>query len=236
MTFFKNPCIDTDYVTIVPAARLTDQTYITEDTKKTYDQQGYDGSTEVEDFVIATKPIGHSYCGALTYTAEFEGVVIDDADTPLSYEEDGTETFSIETSDSQYTNSTRAYSVTAEFANYPKDKNSGADQQEISGNIEFLDPCVNLFTFASSDQTDIADDNFSNTEKIFTLTKFDISPTSCINSVTYDCTSVIGPNEVDYTERMCGADNPLGQLDGVFNGDATDGQLKVSATTAEYLS
>ena len=38
---------------------------------------------------------------------------------------------------------------------------------------------------------------------MFTLNKFTVLPLICIDTVTYECTNVVGPNGADFTARMC---------------------------------
>ena len=82
-----------------------------------------------------TYPISHSLCGDLSYTAEFDGGAISTSNRPVSYQEVSTTSFTVETTDTTYTNTTKTYTVIAEFANWPKATNSGADQKQASGTI-----------------------------------------------------------------------------------------------------
>ena len=52
--------------------------------------------------------------------------------------------------------------------------------------------------------------------------------------MTYDCTNVVGPYGINYTTKLCGTGNPLGKMDGIFDGDSSDGVLNLYATVADY--
>ena len=70
----KNPCIDSDYVIINQTALPVGQKYILHDYKLA---GGYKFAHN--SFLIVTSPITHSLCGALTYSATFNGSPIDTA-------------------------------------------------------------------------------------------------------------------------------------------------------------
>ena len=61
------------------------------------------------------------------------------------------------------------------------------------------------------------------------MNKFEIEPAFCAPLVTYDLTSVIGPDGGEYLATL------LIDFDGVYNGDANEGSLSVSAIIPQYI-
>lgn len=68
---------------------------------------------------------------------------------------------------------------------------SGTDTATASGDITFIDPCIEPFTSSSATQsTPAPSDNFSGTKKTKTIDDFNVTPSRC--SYTYSCDSVVG--------------------------------------------
>ena len=63
-----------------------------------------------------TPPSAVSLCGDLTYTPKFDGAVIDNDDQPLAY---NSLSYTIQNSGTAFFNTTKEYSLTAEFTNWP---------------------------------------------------------------------------------------------------------------------
>lgn len=97
---FKNPCLDKDFVEIIPPVLIPYKFLIGSLAPLKFNHA---------PFTIITMPITHTLCGgstfdsALTITPEFNNLVIDSNDEPVSYqEEDGT--FSVFTESTQFLN------------------------------------------------------------------------------------------------------------------------------------
>lgn len=131
-------------------------------------------TTIVEPFSVSTQPTSHNLCGALSYTAEYDDIVIDNTDRPLSYEETAVETFSLQSDDYSNVNTTHTYSLTATFADWSS--SPGVSVEEVSGNIIYNDPCLTLTTFEATTQADIPNDEYSGTIYTWTVTDFNVQP------------------------------------------------------------
>ena len=154
-------------------------------------------------FIIETIPISHDFCGDLTLTPKFNGEEIGSDDSPLSYEEtsDGTG-FTVYTVDHNYFNTTVPYQLAAELTLYRKEFNPGADSKESSSVIFFDYPCTNLFLFEPTDQDDLESDKYTGDPKSFEMTKFQLEPAFCIDGITYDLTSITGPDGNEYKDAL----------------------------------
>ena len=93
--------------------------------------------------------------------------------------------------------------------------------------VTFIDPCLDQFTFSETAQTSPGSDKFTGQQILFELNPFTITPTIC--EVTYACSSVA---RADNAASAVNCDDLT--FDGVFNGDATDGQLTFSADSNAY--
>lgn len=208
----KNPCIDPNFVFVTGPDTLEDVTYIIDDVKKTFTAHGA--------FGISTQPDSHTLCGTdLTLTPKFNSAAL--TGDPMTYD-DAALQFSAESSTGSFIGQTLPYSVTAELANYPA--STGASSKTAAGTIEFIDPCIDPFTFAPTAQTSPGSDNFSGTDIVFTLTDFTITPARCLLS--YACTAVSESGEAT-SSIACGD----------FEGGAAigaDGELVFSASGADY--
>ena len=74
----KNPCIDSNYVTISTAV-LLNQVY------ELYENDPIGFQFTHDPFTVVTTPIAHSLCGSLSYTSTFMAATIDSTSTPVSY-------------------------------------------------------------------------------------------------------------------------------------------------------
>lgn len=173
-------------------------------------------------FTYTTSPNTHTLCGPFEFEAFFKGVAVDDTTAPVKYF--GSEfKFTVFSEDLAIANTTEPFSVTAKFADWPTVTKSATE------NINFLHPCASLFDFQPTEQIDPTDDEYSGTARAFSLTRFTVSPLVCEDTITYACTSVIGPDGEDYTAQLCAG------FDGIFDGDVDEGTLSLTATTAQYL-
>ena len=89
---FTNPCIDTDFVTILNAPFDTLYYTIGDDDAETFTHQ---------EFIVFTKPlVGHTLCGDLTYTPYYDDQPLEPTG-PVSYDPAARE-FSVKTADPSY--------------------------------------------------------------------------------------------------------------------------------------
>ena len=106
---FNNPCIDTDFVTIV-APTFLEQDYIINDDPEAFPVHA--------PFTVSTVPIVHDFCGSLTLVATFNGAPVDG--DPLSYSEADRQ-FTADSDDTTLIGEIKPFAVNAEFSEYPKD-------------------------------------------------------------------------------------------------------------------
>ena len=122
---------------------------------------------------------------------------------------------------------TKPYVLTAEFAFFPRATNSGAPSVSQTNNIEFTDPCIETFTFASTEQDSPGSDNYSGSEIVFNLTPFTITPTIC--EVEYYCTNVVRKYDV-----LSESDISCSDLTNDASMRLIDGKLTFSINTDDY--
>ena len=77
----KNPCIDSEYVSIVSSALPDSLVYVLH----SYDQDAKFSFTH-DPFSIDYKPFDHDLCGTLSYASTFNGNSIDANSEPVSYD------------------------------------------------------------------------------------------------------------------------------------------------------
>ena len=139
----KNPCIDPDYVKILPVALPTGTEYILHDFEPTAKFE-----FTHSPFTVDTKPlVGHSLCGPLSYEATFRGSPIDASSEPMSYT--GTSnTFAIYSEDDNLIG-LQPITMVASFTQYSQ-INAGP---AITTDILIIDPCVDPFDLVNPGQT-----------------------------------------------------------------------------------
>lgn len=131
---FNNPCIDTEFVNILPPnPLLQDQDYIIHATAELFPVH--------EPFKVSTVPIGHEFCGDLTIVAKFNDFVIDGNNSdPLTYNEANRQ-FTAFSDNADLILDIIPYSLEAEFKDYPKRNNPTVSTAETRANVEFDNPC-----------------------------------------------------------------------------------------------
>ena len=107
------------------------------------------------------------------YFPKFDGERLD-GDDPLTYDA-ATNTFTAGVSnDGTLIGEIVEYSVCAEFVDYPTegpDAVAGAPTAETVGSIEFINPCIDPFSFTvPASQTNPAPNRYTDTDITFTLT------------------------------------------------------------------
>ena len=105
----KNPCVDQAFVTIMESPLNMLQYELTTGALP-YKAHNF--------FKVVTVPIVHDLCGALTYSATYDGSPITNTDMPLAYEP-STRVFTAESSDVALDMMTKPYTVGAEFTAWP---------------------------------------------------------------------------------------------------------------------
>jgi hypothetical protein len=105
----KNPCLDSDYVTI-EVALFDDLEYTVGTNPVTYNPHAV--------FLVKTVPIIHSLCGVLVYEPRYNGQAL--TNEVLTYAT-GTRKFTVSTDDTSLIGEIVPYSVIATLANYPVD-------------------------------------------------------------------------------------------------------------------
>jgi len=179
---FKNPCIDQSFVQInEPDPPIPDLSYIISSDPKDFAAHSA--------FTISTYPIPHTLCGDIAYSATFDGTAVDS--DPLAYDSD-TRKFTAESSNRDLIGLTKPYAVIATLASYPPSTYSSATSTTKSGTIEFIDPCLDPFTFESTGQTDPASDKYTGSPITYTLTPFTITPAYC--EISYACDDITFEN------------------------------------------
>ena len=172
-------------------------------------------------------PIIHTLCGDFSYSATFDGTAVDG--DPLAYDS-FTRKFTADSDDRSLIGSTKPYAVTATFANWPPSTYSTAPSVTQSSTIEFVDPCLNPFTFVSTGQTDPAPDKYTGNAITYTLTPFTITPAFC--EISYVCDSITFENGAT-SNIACSDLIPAGDL---FDQAGAGGSLTYSIDTAKYLT
>jgi len=179
---FKNPCIDQSFVKInEPDPPIPNLSYIISSDPKEFAAHSA--------FTISTFPTPHTLCGDIAYSATFDGTPVDG--DPLAYDS-ATRKFTANSDDQSLIGSTKTYTVSAKFATWPSSIYSTASSVTKSGTIEFIDPCLDPFTFESTGQTDPASDKYTGNDITYTLTPFTITPDYC--EVSYVCDSITFEN------------------------------------------
>ena len=173
--------------------------------------------------------IDHSLCGELSVEGFFDGLPVDG--DPLMYDA-ATSTFSARTTDGGLIGDEPIilpYSLEAHFVNYPPADNPTVATASATADIEFNNPCWDPFEFAAVAQSGSLTDNYTGNELLFTLDRFTMDPPRC--KIRYECTGVA---------RTDGADSMIScadfAFDGLYDGQATDGQLTFEADSNDYLS
>lgn len=218
-----NPCVDPAFVAIT-APSLDNYEHIV--------SSGSDLKPQHNGFTFTFNPTSHDMCGpaadiVLTVTDDGDNVVPTTgepgADTdPISYNKD-TDQFTLESDDPTLDGVTKTYTITGTLADYPTAPSDSADFD-----VKFVDPCLDPFSLTAPAQNGITD-NFSGVEKTFTLTDFEVVPARC--EIQYTCASVVkDPLRTDEVPLTCD-DLPL---DGVKDGDPTDGTFPVTFDPADY--
>ena len=124
----KNPCIDTNFVTIVtPTGPLTDETYVIDSAAETWSPYS------VGAWSVATSPVTHTLCGGLTITPQYESADLTGAE-PISHNSANDE-FTVVSTDGDLIGETKAYSLVATLTNYPTVTYATADTETLSGTI-----------------------------------------------------------------------------------------------------
>ena len=178
-------------------------------------------------FTINTIPILHSLCGEVEYSATFDGTEVDG--DPLDYDP-VTRKFTADSEDRSLIGLTKPYAVIATFANWPPSTYTSAPSVTGSSTIEFVDPCLNPFTFQSTAQTAPAPDKYTGNAITFTLNPFTITPDYC--EVSYACDSITFEDQPT-SSISC---NDL-TLDGLLFGQTgAGGSLTYLIGSTEYLS
>jgi len=88
-------------------------------------------------------PIPHTLCGNIAYSATFDGTAVNG--DPLDYDS-ATRKFTADSDDQSLIGLTKPYAVIATLSDYPPSKTSVA----ASSTINFVDPCLNPFTFMAT--------------------------------------------------------------------------------------
>ena len=80
----------------------------------------FDDPTEFthESFTLSMTPIEHNLCGDIKVTATFDGLLIELNEMVLSYDA-LTNTFTVDTDDSDLIGEAKPYSLSAELVDYP---------------------------------------------------------------------------------------------------------------------
>ena len=199
-------------------------------TKKTYtiDSIAFTFDPEDEFTVVTTPLVGHTLCGDLSFVAKYDNALMDG--DPMSYNE-VTREFTASSSDGTLIGLIdQPYSVEVEFVTYPLSTYSTVATASAASTIDFINPCLDPFTFTTTTQTKPTpeSDNFSGQEFVFTLTEFELTPERC--EVTYRCTEVKlqgdGASSISCSDLT---------FDGIFDGQETDGKLTFSADSQDYI-
>jgi len=176
-------------------------------------------------FQLTTQPVDHTLCGdpadpaALTLTPSFNTVTIDDMSSPLSWEENGENTFTVETDDRDLAldGPNYPYALAAAITSAPT-----ADIVSVSSTITFLDPCDALDVYMPTDQVDVTTDTYTGDTLYFNLTPFEVEKAVCADTVTYACSVAYEEPFVDVAFLCTG-----------FDGTLEDENLPLSATFAQ---
>ena len=146
-----------------------------------------------------TVPITHTLCGDIAYEGQYRDSAVDG--DPLAYAS-GTRIFTADSDNRDLIGNTYDYSVVATLATYPPSVYPTVTTVTGNGEIIFVDPCLDPFTFVSTAQTNPAGDNYSGSAITFGLTEFTITPDFC--TISYSCKSVA---RLDNGESKLGCEN-----------------------------
>ena len=88
--------------------------------------------------------------------------------------------------------------------------------------LRIKSPCPTLDAFTPTSQTGVTD-NYTSATKYFTLTPFTVEPTLCADSVTYECTGVLGPDNITPYNYLCNS----------WDTDGVNGSLALTASASD---
>ena len=133
--------------------------------------------TPHEAFTVETTPlVGHSLCGDLAYVAKYDGVELDGVNQPLISYDSTTGVFTANSDDETLIDTIGDFSLDVTFANYSPDvaEYAGVTTATSSGQVEFIDPCLDPFEFSTVSQDDPTDADYKFQSSDFTVTQFNI--------------------------------------------------------------
>ena len=204
----KNPCLDSEFVTIV-TADVPDTDYRITDPAKT--------TPPFPAFTYTTQPGTHQLCGTFTYTvtdSDGNPVPTTPGADPITFNS-GDRTFTLDSDDSTLDGTTETYTVTAAFTSY-----SGAETGSDNFDVDYIDPCEEPTALSATSQTGITD-KFTNNLKIFTLNPFSVTPSRCV--IDYSCDGITKDGAAT-SELSC---SDL-DFDGIIDGGDDDGTFKIT--------
>ena len=209
----KNPCLDTDFVSI-SSPGLEELDYIVLSGLK-------DDYPAHADFIVTTSPlVGHSLCGDLRYEARYKGTPVPTTNGApggevLAYDPT-TKQFKVETDDETLIETNEPYSLYVRFDEYDTSNPDYATASEIEAEdiIDFNNPCLDPFDFSATVQSVPSTTNYLPGSSVeWEVTKFNIQPDLC--KVNYTCTSVTYLGDVVVDGEPVNCDDLT--FDGIFN-------------------
>ena len=193
----SNPCFNPSFVSITSAALPTGSTYTLYANSIA---SPYSLMTHTA-WIVTTTPITHTLCGAITYTATFEGSPVSTttiSTVGVTYSS-ATRTFAIYSENLSLIGNNRAVTVSASLTSY-----STITTGPVSGTVKIIDPCLTPQSLTAPTQTNPTVYTYTGASPklTFTSTKFVVYPPIC--TPTYSCTMTSGPrtdicNKIDGT-------------------------------------
>jgi len=210
----KNPCLDINFVQIV-APDVANMSYRISDPSLT--------SPAFPQFTYTTAPSTHQLCGDFTYTVvDSNGDLVPTSGGDPTTFNSGDRTFTVFSDSAALEGTVKTYTVIGAFTSY-----SAAAVAFDNFDVDFSAACEMPKSFTATAQTGITD-NYSNTQKTFSLTPFNVQLSRC--EVVYDCRGVTKDGSAT-SQLSCSDLN----FDGVFDNVGDDGTFKFTADPARYI-
>ena len=149
-----------------------------------------------DSWSYSTQPTSHQFCGTISYSATYEGVVADEYSMPNMVYHQTNQTFGIYSTDFGLLGTT-TLTMSGYLTDYPMITTVDGEAPQTNINqsvqIEITDPCPDPISLSATDQGDPLEYRYTGStirlEK--SLIPFEVTPLVC--QFTYECSMISGP-------------------------------------------